>query len=601
MTVPSSVLPDQMNAETVDPSRYYSLDELAAMPAPALEELWQSCPEKPFYETALEEAVLGEFGMDQMITDLERLTVIDKSIGYYRGDPPRIPVLQAANQIRWFKVPRRITRHLEEGAPLVAEQKASRAASLPRPVLIGGFAGLLLTACIAVIVITKVAAAPRATRAELTATAAFASTQQALQPAITPSATPLALDDIDRPIQEGEDLRNRFPVILEIQPASGSPRVFPVQQKEVELAEWHYASDPDVASSILGLAVRPVLGIAYSPANQQFLEALVPGDRIVLRMSTGQSLLFNVTHSERVERQQVSLFDQTSPGIAVVLLGDPGADRLVVYGEYLQGQELARGDAALTGMDTAPVSPQQAVPLGDSGVTLTVLDAYSSVGPSGAELPAEWLYLLVDVQIAADREFPTRNIVFILTDQSGSEYRPAAVDPTITQQGAFNAPLLAAGQEVSTTLGFLVPRSISSAALMAQAAPGAAAVRYSLPYAPLSALTASDLDALVLGIEMHGSPDQPEWLAVRVRLFNPNDQAITLRPGDIYAVFSPVVVNGSFPIGPQVSPADAPLPLTLRRGEAQDIELRFAWAGEPYVGISIGGYRIAAVLYEGGG
>lgn len=463
MTAPASLRPEQMNAETVDLNRYYTVDELAAMPAEALEELWQACPDKPFYEAALEEAVLGEFGAAQMVTDLQRLAVIDRAIGFYEDDPPRIPVVQAENEIRWFKVPRRVTRHLKEGAPLSAERKTARSSTLPRPLLMAGIATLLVMACISAVLIRNVATGPRATRAELTATAASAGTQQALRPVTTPTSTPLALDDIDRPIQEGEDLRSRFPVILEVQPAGGEPRVFPVQQKEVQLAEWDFDADPDVASSILGLAVRPVLGIAYSPANQHFLEGLVSGDRIILRMSTGQTLLFSVTHSERVERQRVDLFDQTSPGIVIVLVGDPGADRLVIYGHYPPGQELARENVALFTSDVMTAQPQQPVQHGETGITLTILDAYSSTGPAGAELPPEWLYLLVDLRLASDREFATRDMAFTLSDASGAAYRPTAVDSVITNLGAFNAPVLAAGQEISATLGFLVPRSTASA------------------------------------------------------------------------------------------------------------------------------------------
>lgn len=105
---------------------------------------------------------------------------------------------------------------------------------------------------------------------------------------------------------------------------------------------------------------------------------------------------------------------------------------------------------------------------------------------------------------------------------------------------------------------------------------------------------------LLLGLEMEGTSSDPESLMVRVRVFNPHDQAVTLRPSDVYVIFSPVVVESTFPIGPMTSSTGVSLPLVLRRGEARDIELHFAWAGEPYVGFAIGSYRIIAVLYEEG-
>ena len=72
------------------------------MPAGALEELWLACPDRPFYEAALKRAVDDTFGGNAIVSDLDRLSVIDECVLYYTGQhpelpgsPPRIPIASA--------------------------------------------------------------------------------------------------------------------------------------------------------------------------------------------------------------------------------------------------------------------------------------------------------------------------------------------------------------------------------------------------------------------------------------------------------------------------------------------------------------------------
>jgi hypothetical protein len=121
--------PATLTPETVDLGRYYTLDQLMAMAAEALEELWLACPDRPFYEAALKRAVDDTFGENAVASDLDRLSVIDECILYYPGQhselpgsPPRIPTVQRADgSIKWFKVSDRIRERLEAGQPLEDE------------------------------------------------------------------------------------------------------------------------------------------------------------------------------------------------------------------------------------------------------------------------------------------------------------------------------------------------------------------------------------------------------------------------------------------------------------------------------------------------
>ncbi len=588
--------PSALTPETVDLGRYYTLDQLMAMPAEALEELWLACPDRPFYEAALKRAVDDTFGENAVASDLDRLSVIDECILYYTGQhpelpgsPPRIPTVQRADaSIKWFKVSDRIRERLEAGQPLEdqgpVEQRRSVNLRLVVPAALVGF----VLICVVIMLVRNLIGGNenQIGEADMTATAVMI----ASLPRETPTPTPLALEDIDRPIRAGEDLRDYYPVLLEIAPSVGLSRVFPVQQRAVEIAEWAFEPDPDVASAVLGMVVRPVLGIPYTTSNVEFLASLQPGDAIHLRMSTGQTLLFEVSGSERVSRQEVSIFDQAQPGIALVLLQDPAGDRLVVYGDYPAGQE-AQG-TALSG--DANVNAEGVSASLGNGMFLTVLDTYTSAGPSGSPVAPEWTYLLVDVALSASAVVDTGSLLVELSDAAGGRYTPVTVDRAVTHFAPYAAMLLQADQTVQASLAFLVPNTIASPIL--SIAEGGDPVRYSLAYAPSGGLTANDLDVLILQMLTEGPAADPGDLIVTVRFFNAYQQAITVTPSDIAAIFSPVYLEDVFPVGPAVQEAGGLLPLTVEGGQALDVELRFPWNGEAFVGLHIGGYRFIAQL-----
>lgn len=587
--------PTRITARTVDTDHLYTLYELENMPLEALEELYRAIPPhtQEFYQETLRDGLHKHYG-DEFASEPDQLAMFDFCLGLYQEEHPRVPLDHYEDGIRWIGIPPRVLDHYKQETLPDNDQAAGKPAepSSARPYIIAGT--LVLTGLCLVFAIMRAIFTPAMpSAADLTATS-MAATQFALVP---PTATPLALENIDRPIGAGQDLRNRYPVILEITRADGTPRVFAVQQKKVNIAEWDYTGDTDVASSILGLAIRPVLGIPHSADNEIFLESLAPGDQVTLRMSTNQILRFAVSRSERVAPQSAEIFDQTNPGVVLVLLADPAPDRLVVYSSYRPDQEAAGGAAP---SEVQATRLGQAAAHGESGVTLTALAAGASSGPAASPLPPEWMYLLVDLHIQAKREINTSTLIFRLLDQAGISYSPVAIDPTLTAYPPFNSPRLAAGDQVRTTLGFLVPAGTRSAQLVAQAAPDAVPVHYALPIPAVSILAAHDLDVQILSIHSKGKPGQGGDLFVQARIYNPHPDPITLRSPDVYVVYSPSVLDKTFPAGPSIAPkADetTPLPLTIEPNKAYDVEFRFDWKGDIYVGLAIGGYQFAATLY----
>lgn len=589
--------PAHMTRETVDLGRYYALDELVAMPSEVLEELWLACPERPFYEAALKRAVDDTYGPDAVVSDIDRLSVIDACILYYTGQhpdlpgsAPRIPTARRADgTVRWFKVSDRIRERLESGLPL-EETQAEEKPGVNLRVVIPAAAVVLTVICVLAMLLRNTLGSDAVGEADMTATVEAEAAIAAVNHG-TPTPTPLALDDIDRPIRAGEDLRDYYPVLLEIAPQDSAARVFPVQQREVEIAEWQFDPDPDVASAVLGLIVRPVLGIPYSAANASFLAGLVEGDAIQLRMSTGQTLLFSVSESERVSRQEVALFEQRQPGIAIVLLQEPVGDRLVVYGRYTTAQETLSSAAAAG----SPYQPQGAPVEVMEGLSLTVLESATSGGLPGTPLPIELVYLLVDLEFSASSPVDTRSLAFEVVDGLGQRYVPIVVDAALITHSAYRPAVIETGETQYYSLAFIVPSELSSPVLQVTAGD------YLMQHFILDAGASEspgieELDVLVSRIEVEGTPDDPEEIRVSVRLYNPGASPVMLGLSDVTLVTSPVVLEDTFPTGPAVQEAGETLPLTVAAGEAVDTVFHFPWNGDPFAGIRVGDYQFIAAL-----
>ena len=84
---------------------------------------------------------------------------------------------------------------------------------------------------------------------------------------VTP--TPLALDAPDEVIGGGDQSRAAaYPITLQVTtPDRRAPRVWVVQRRLVHTAAWNYDPNPDTASFLSGMSVRPVIGIPYSEDN----------------------------------------------------------------------------------------------------------------------------------------------------------------------------------------------------------------------------------------------------------------------------------------------------------------------------------------------
>ena len=185
---------------------------------------------------------------------------------------------------------------------------------------------------------------------------------------ITP--TPLALEAQDDVIQGGDTSRAPFyPINLQITvPDAVVPRVWVVQRRAVRASQWNFDRNPDTASFLNGMSVRPVIGIPWSEDNAAWFAQIRAGAEFRLQMNTGAILTFAFEDKRDVRRSDTGIFRQVNPGLVLLLLGEtdeegmPTAARTLITATYSIEQELGRM-GELLGVLALPITVVTPTPL----------------------------------------------------------------------------------------------------------------------------------------------------------------------------------------------------------------------------------------------
>jgi hypothetical protein len=339
---------------------YRTIEELRALSLDELRALWELVPtdRQHHYQAVYQREVRtnGAAGSDAL-----EQQVVTALIQRYE-DGALVPI-----GARWAKTPARIQQAVREGASLTPPE----AELTPPPTnklqvfLIFGGAALFLVFLALLLISRRGGDDPDPTRVAEDISPYATPTLR-----YTPSPTPIALEEQDVIIRDGvRDRAPAYPVNLQILPAGQTqPRVFVVQRRKVELSEWQYDPNPDTASFIQALSVRPVIGIPWSPQNEALFESLGPGATFSIRLNTGAVQRFEFASKTQVSRSDTSAFRQVEPGLVLVLIGErddrgaPTATRLLVLATYPPEQELSRGDVLAAGIVDLPVIPVTPTP-----------------------------------------------------------------------------------------------------------------------------------------------------------------------------------------------------------------------------------------------
>jgi len=472
---------------------------------------------------------------------------------------------------RWVSVPPRVQRAAKRGQPLTGFDTPSADNGPPRAalVLLIPIVGLLL------LMLFNLTGGDNDANATLTPEATPTETPTPT-PEVSPTPTPLALEESDRFIEAGQTSnRDYFPVLLQIDPADGSPaRVFVVQERAVDTADWRYSSNPDVASWVSGLLVKPVFGLPFSEDNAELMASLAPGTRFTLQMNTGAELDFIYADTTRVIRQQTDVFHQVEPGIALILIGETDADgllteeRLVVTGSYPVEQEVER----LRAGELMPIVPfgQPGAVAGNDGLQVI---AVSTAMLMTDGLPDDLAYVLIDLNVMTGADvLRTSGLRWLLEDAAGNRYSPDVNAGTL----ATYAPLpgeVVPHTGLQTSIGFLVPRTLTTAQLLISL-PGQDPTAFAMTVEPpITPPTVHDLD-----VQIRSAQVDQNGVYLDIRLFNPLDSAILLADEIPWLILGYTVD----PIGPQLIPRSQNIIPNLPAGMVSNIYLEFPYTGEAY-------------------
>lgn len=316
--------------------RFHTLDELNALSLAELQALWELVPtdRQRSYRAAYDREVrnAGAIGSD----NLER-QVAELLLQRYE-ESALVPV-----GMRWAKTPSRVQSAAKTSDTLDLPDTAfSKTSDKPSPkvVIFLVVMGLMLLAFF-----LMRGGSSDESSAELSTDPTHTSTPQ-----VSPTPTPLALEAQDDVIQGGDSERAvAYPVNLQIVPPdNATPRVWVIQRRAVRAAEWNYDPNPDVASFINGMSVRPVIGIPWSEDNAVWFDAMTAGTSFTLTMNTGAILQYEFAEKTAVRRSDTGIFRQVGPGLVLLLIGEvddmglPTATRTLVTASYPPEQELSR-------------------------------------------------------------------------------------------------------------------------------------------------------------------------------------------------------------------------------------------------------------------
>ncbi len=339
---------------------YHTIEELRALNIEEVRALWELVPtdRQHRYQAVYGREVRtnGASGSDA----LEK-QVVEALIQRY-DDGALVPI-----GARWARTPVRIQEAVRQDEPLVAPETehAPPATNRTQVILIVGGAVLFLIVFALMLLSRRGGDDPKPTEVVDDLSPYATPTLR-----YTPSPTPIALEEQDVIIRDGvRDRAPAYPVNLQILPAGQvQPRVFVVQRRKVELSEWLYDPNPDTASFIHALSVRPVIGVPWSEENEVLFESLGPGATFSLRMNTGAVLQFQFASRIEVSRSDTSAFRQVEPGLVLVLIGErdrrgaPTATRLLVLATYPPEQELSRDNVLVSDLIDLPVIPMTPTP-----------------------------------------------------------------------------------------------------------------------------------------------------------------------------------------------------------------------------------------------
>ena len=561
--------------------RYHSIEELRGLSLSDLHALWELVPtdRQRAYKAAYEREVrtAGAVGSDE----LERQVATELLKRY--DEAALVPVGS-----RWARTPGRVQEAAQQNVVLDAPEDEVKPASgkpSPKVMLAVGVVAVLFFG----LMFTRLLGGRSSDAIETTPEISPTPT-----PLVSPTPTPLALEAQDDVIQGGDSGREvAYPVNLQVILTDGdAPRVWVVQRRRVQASEWRFDLNPDTASFVNGMSVRPVIGIPWSEENESYFDDIGAGASFLLTMNTGAVLRFEFDDRREVRRSETSIFRQVSPGLVLLLIGEtdedglPTATRTLVTATYPPEQELSR-DGQIIGMNVTLQEGDvgEQLPMGDASITLQ--DA--QLVTDQPDLPADSQYLLLNYEVLAGAEvLDTTAWRVEFMDAGGQIYTPgsAALIYTDFDVLPLEIPALSA---LSASVGYIVPDTLQGGRwIVTDTAGNGVSFTLSFATAPLD-LRYDGVDVRLVSVtHLEGQ------ITTHLRIYNGRTETLHFTQDDIWMALG----YAPEPPGPR-NPAEGLTPFDLLPEQAVDLTMVWYWGGEPYASMGVGEYRFAIQLTRG--
>jgi len=385
------------------------------------------------------------------------------------------------------------------------------------------------------------------------------------RPTSTPAAQEIPLTSpMIVPLVSSQDVRAApaIPITLRV-----NGRTFPIVPDYRAGTGWPAPPTvPEQARWASGTLVNYLIGLAPDEENRALLEGLEEGNELILEMSTGVRLRFQVQGPAGPPEDEAALLAQNKPGLTLVLLTEEPQQRLVVTAGY-------------AGEETSLPPELVAAPQGEVGeqvqtasVRVSVLET-RVVRAAEAGLPPGSAYYLVDFSVEnIGRQVLDPNLFQMeLRDGAGNVYPLTLSANQFANYGLPTDPLKP-GETVIGSAGYLIPEQFPAEELRwtFNPLPGSDQwVQVLLPYAtPTPAPTPPPAVgyAEVYLDDAFLSKDG-ELLIVEGEVYNPSSAPVTLEAEAIR-------LSSSAGLAELVSTAPL-LPITIAPGDSQIIELQF--------------------------
>lgn len=566
----------------IEQLRFHTIDELQALSLEELQALWELVPteRQRAYRTAYDREVrnAGAIGSDT----LERQVAAELLKRY--DESALVPVGS-----RWARTPLRVQEAARENdLPDMADNAQVTASSKPSPKVLVAM-GLLALVFIGVL-LPRLFGGGSSNVGEMEATSEVSPTPT---PVVSPTPTPLALEAQDDVITGGDRERAvAYPVNLQVVLPEGdsAPRVWVVQRRTVAAAEWNYDLNPDIASFVSGMSVRPVIGIPYSEENAAWFASMQEGAVFNLTMNTGAILHYEFAAKTEVRRSDTSIFRQVGPGLVLLLIGETDADglptatRTLVTATYPPEQELSRG-GELVGLSFSVQEGGigETLQLGDAA-TLSLRDVRTI--DDSSDLPVGQQALMFDLDVSAGvDDLDTSLWRMEVYDAGGQVYLPNTLALDTANYGTIplNIPALSL---IPVSVGYVVPAEFPGGRLVISDSGGqAVSLRFTLT-APEVEVQYDGVDVRLVSVTMLEGQ-----INTRLRIYNGQTTPVTFTPDDIWLALG----YAPDPPGPR-NPAEGMQPFELLPEQAVNLTLIWYWMDEPYAALQVGSYRWAVRL-----